>query len=186
MNSLITIPGETECLDLLRKYRTPDHIIRHSQMVWEVGRFLGEGLVRENYDVDMPLLRASCLLHDIGKYPCIVSGARNHDVLGEQILEQEGLPNVGLIVSQHVVLRSQKNRPIREEHIVFYADKRVIHDEIVSLENRFIYLTNTYGKTPQARDRLLIMKQETIDVETAIFENLTFGPEEISKLTSKI
>ncbi|MCX5872403.1 MAG: HD domain-containing protein [Deltaproteobacteria bacterium] len=186
MNSLVAIPGETGCLALLRKHRTPDHIIRHCQMVWEVGRFLGESLVRENLHVDMLLLRASCLLHDIGKYPCILSGAKNHDVLGEQILEQEGLLNVGRIVSQHVILRSQKNRPIGEEHIVFYADKRVIHDEIVSLENRFTYLTNTYGKTAQARDRLLIMKQETIDVETAIFENLTFGPEEISKLSTTI
>jgi len=185
MNSSVILE-EAGCLALLKKYSTPDHIVRHCQMVWEVGRFLGKSLIRENYHLDMPLLMASCLLHDIGKYPCIVSGKKNHDILGQEILTREGLPNVGRIVAQHVVLNGRKNRPIAEEHIVFYADKRVMHDEIVSLENRFIYLNETYGKNPEALDRLLFMKQETIDVEKAIFEILDFGPEEISKLTTTI
>jgi hypothetical protein len=186
MNSSVVIPGEEACLALLKKYSTPDHIVRHCQMVWEVGQFIGKSLIQENYHLDMPLLMASCLLHDIGKFTCIVSGKKHHDIVGQEILIQEGLPDVGMIVAQHVVLGDPKDRPVAEEHVVFYADKRVMHDQIVSLESRFIYLNETYGKTPEALDRLSFMKQETIDIESAIFEILKFGPEEISDLNGTI
>ncbi len=183
MNSSAVNPGEEVCLALLRKYSTPDHIVRHCQKVWEVGQFLGKSLIRENYQLDMSLLKASCLLHDIGKFTCIVSGKKHHDIVGQEILIKEGLPDVGTIVAQHVVLGPPKDRPVAEEHIVFYADKRVMHDQIVSLESRFIYLNETYGKTPEALDCLSFMKQETIDIERAIFEILDFSPEEISELS---
>ena len=93
---------------------------------------------------------------------------------------------MGMIVAQHVFLGGPKDRPVAEEHVVFYADKRVMHDQIVSLESRFIYLNETYGKTTEALDRLSFMKQETIDIESAIFEILKFGPEEISDLNGTI
>ncbi|MGC8602382.1 MAG: HD domain-containing protein [Desulfomonilaceae bacterium] len=182
---MAAIPEEADCLALLKKYSTPDHIVRHCQMVWEVGQFIGKSLIKENHRLDIPLLRASCLLHDIGKFTCIVSGEKHHDIVGQEILIQEGLPDVGLIVAQHVVLGGPKNRPVAEEHVVFYADKRVMHDKIVSLESRFVYLNETYGKTPEALNRLSIMKQETMDIEKAIFEILKFGPEQISEINIK-
>ena len=183
---MATVPEEAECLVLLKKYETPDHIIRHCQMVWEVGRFIGTNLADDGCKLDISLLRASCLLHDIGKYLSIVSRRKHHDILGQEILVKEGFPEVGNIVAQHVALNGSKNRPVAEEHIVFYADKRVLHDRIVSLESRFTYLNETYGKTQEALDRLSFMKRETIDIEKAIFELLDFGPEEISKLAASI
>ena len=180
------VPEEIACIALLKKYSTPDHIIRHCQMVWEVGRFIGNNLVRENYKLDLPLLRASCLLHDIGKFLSITSGQKRHDILGQEILTKEGFPEVGVIVAQHVVLNNCRDKTVAEEHVVFYADKRVIHDQIVTLEKRFVYLNETYGKSEEALERLSFMKQETVDVERAIFELLDFGPDEISKLTPSI
>ncbi|MGC8658108.1 MAG: HD domain-containing protein [Desulfomonilaceae bacterium] len=180
------VPEEAECLVLLKKYETPEHIIRHCQKVWEVGQFLGINLINDGCKLDIPLLRASCLLHDIGKYLSIVSGSKRHDILGKEILVKEGFPEVGNIVAQHVVLNGSEKRPVAEEHVVFYADKRVLHDRIVSLESRFIYLNETYGKTQEAMDHLSFMKQETVEIEEAIFEMLNFGPDEISKLTVSI
>ena len=175
-------PNEQECLALLEKYRTPDHIILHSRKVWEVGKIVGEGLLRRNHPVDLSLLRASCLLHDIGKYPCILDGTRYHDIRGEQILEAEGLSAIGAIVVQHVILRSEIDGPVKEEHIVYYADKRVVHDEVVSLEERFLYLNQTYGKNPKAVEGLMLMKQETQRLEEAIFILLDFDPEDVTTL----
>lgn len=176
MNQITSIPDEIQCLSLLKKYSTPDHIVRHSQKVWEVGKFLGEAMIERNYEINLSLLRASCLLHDIGKFPCILSGFKKHDIKGKEILQKEGLESVGEIISQHVILNGPKNRAIAEEHVVFYSDKRVVHDQIVSLESRFLYLVDTYGKTPEARDKLLVMKQETINVEKAIFEIIKLDP----------
>jgi uncharacterized protein len=176
------IPDERACYALLEKHGTPEHIIAHSRKVWELGKLLGESLVSRNHLVDLDLLCASCLLHDIGKYPCLLDGTGYHDVRGEKILEQEGFFEVARIVVQHVVLRGPKDAPIREEHVLFYSDKRVVHDELVTLEDRFVYLEQTYGTSPFAIEGLTLMKQETLRLEKEIFELLDFGPEDVFRL----
>jgi uncharacterized protein len=173
------IPAEETCLKLLTRYETPDHIILHSKKVWDVGRLLGEALRRNQLPVDMALLRASCLLHDVGKFPCIVDGTRYHDIRGEQILEEEGYPDVARIVVQHVILRSNILDGIKEEHIVYYADKRVVHDYIVSIEERFQYLQETYGKSKEAIQGLQRMKEGTLKLEENLFRHLNFSPEDL-------
>jgi uncharacterized protein len=176
------IPNERECYALLERHGTPEHIIAHSRKVWELGRLLGESLIKSDHMVDLDLLRASCLLHDIGKYPCILDGTKYHDVRGEKILEEEGFSEVARIVVQHVVLRTPKDSPIQEEHVLFYSDKRVVHDELVSLEERFVYLEQTYGTSPMAIERLMLMKEETMRLEKEIFLLLDFGPEDVFRL----
>lgn len=176
-----TLPDEQECIWLLEKHNTPNHIILHSKKVWEVGRLIGEK-VRNHLEIDMDLLRASCLLHDIGKYPSIVGGKRYHDIVGEEILIEEGLATVGNVIVQHVILRSDVAIRVCEEHLLFYADKRVVHDNVVSLDDRFLYLIDTYGKTSEAVKRLMEMKDETKRVEDAIFAFVDFSPEDITGL----
>jgi hypothetical protein len=183
--SIEAIPGERDCLILLEKYKTPNHIILHSKKVWDVGRLVGEGLLRQNHALDMALLRASCLFHDIGKYPCLVDGEGYHDLRGEQILVEEGLPSVARIVVQHVVLRGSRDAPVGEEHILFYADKRVVHDEIVNLDDRFVYLYQTYGRNPEAVKKLHVMKEETIRLEEKIFMLLDFLPLDVDGLVGQ-
>ncbi len=180
-----TLPDESQCITLLKKYKTPRHIIRHSQRVWEVGELLGEELIAKKHAIDMALLRASCLLHDIGKYPCILDGRGYHDVRGKEILEEEGLPRVARIVVQHVILQTSQEDRIREEHLVYYSDKRVVHDEIVSLDARFIYLEQTYGKSPAALKGLARMKDVTLQVEKEIFGLLDFRPADVPDLLRK-
>jgi len=180
--SILTIPDEKTCYDLLQKYCTPNHIVRHSEKVLQVGAVLGEGLLRGCYHVDMDLIKASCLLHDIGKYLCIAEGGGYHDVRGEEILDREGFQSVGHIIVQHVVMRTAKNRPVAEEHVVYYADKRVVHDEVVSLTERFLYLQRTYGKDSTELTFLASMEEEARRVEREIFLLLDFSPDDISEL----
>jgi uncharacterized protein len=130
----------------------------------------------------MALLRASCLLHDIGKYPCILDGSGYHDVRGEQIMLEEGHPQVARIIVQHVILRVSREDPVREEHVLYYSDKRVVHDEIVSLEKRFVYLEETYGRNPEALHGLSRMKDETLWLEEQIFALVDFEPRDVVDL----
>lgn len=181
----MSIPDEKACLALLRKLATPEHIIDHSLQVWRVGKLLGEGLIRSGQDVDLDLLRASCLLHDIAKYPCIVSGKGYHDRVGQEMLNQEGLPSVARIIVQHVVLRNDTGEAIKEEHLLNYSDKRVIHDRIVSLDERFQYLEETYGKFPQAKEALEALRNSTRRLEQRIFALLDFEPEDMSELIAR-
>ncbi|MFH0822476.1 MAG: HD domain-containing protein [Pseudomonadota bacterium] len=173
------VPDETDCLALLRKYKTPEHIVQHSQRVWEVARVITHGLSMRSIMLDMDLVRASSLLHDIAKYPCIVAGRGYHDVVGEEMLNGEGLPSVALIVVQHVILRNDDGQAVREEHVVHYSDKRVVHDKVVDLEERFDYLLKAYGKTARAQERLMEMKDETKRLEERIFRFLDFTPNDL-------
>jgi uncharacterized protein len=181
----ISVPDEAGCLALLRKYNTPEHIISHSRMVWAVGKLLADGLLKKGFLIDLKLLRASCLLHDIAKYPCIVDKSGWHDEKGEEMLRKEGLPLVGSIVLQHVLLRGDSNDDIGEPHLLNYSDKRVVHDRVTSLDERFTYLAQTYGKTPRALERLEVMKKATFRLERRIFRHLDFLPEDVPDLIVK-
>lgn len=181
----ISVPDEAGCLALLEKYHTPEHIVLHSKAVWEVGKVVGEGLVHKNHPIDMGLLRAACLLHDIAKYVCILEKSRYHDIRGGEILTEERLPAVAAIVVQHVILQDQNENSIKEEHVVFYADKRVVHDKVVTLEERFQYLVDTYARRPEAIEYLSEMKEKTMRLEQRIFRLLDFEPEDVVTLIQK-
>jgi len=177
-----TIPDETACMVLLTKYQTPDHIIMHSRTVWNVAKLVADGLVRGNLPIDIELLKASCLLHDIAKYQCIVDQKGWHDAVGEEMLKEEGLPGIAEIVGQHVRLRNRGQGPIREEHVLFYADKRVVHDRVVTLRERFRYLQETYGRTEELIERLKVMEDRTFLLEERIFKLLDFAPDDVAEL----
>ena len=179
------IPNRQACMDLLYRFETPSHIIAHSVQVWRVGKLLGAGLMRNGVSLNIDLLRAACLLHDIAKYPCIKSGGGYHDAVGREMLEKEGLPTVGRIISQHVVIRESHDDLIHEEHILNYSDKRVVHDNIVSLDERFVYLEETYGKHPKAKEALKGLKTQTKALEDRIFERLQFEPHDVESLIEK-
>jgi uncharacterized protein len=177
-----TIPDETACLALLNKYKCPEHIVEHSKAVWNVARIIGEGLLRREHPIDMALLKASCLLHDIAKYPCLVEKKGWHDVVGAEMLKEEGLSGIAAIVAQHVRLADRGGNDIREEHLLFYADKRVVHDRVVTLRERFRYLAETYGRTQDLIDKLKIMEERTFRLEQRIFEQLDFSPDDLPAL----
>lgn len=175
----MAIPDEATCMALMAKHLTPDHIIRHSIQVWSVAAAIARALALRHINLDMDLLRAACLLHDIGKYPCILDGGRYHDIKGKEMLDAEGYPEVGNIVARHVILAERENEPIGEAHVLYYADKRVVHDVIVTLEERFDYLFRTYATTPKAGDRLNEMKTDTVRLEERIFEMLDFDADSL-------
>ena len=66
---------------------------------------------------------------------------------------------------------------------MYYADKRVKHDEIVSLEERLEYLIRRYG---QSMEHPIPLLREGFDlwkaVENKLFTRLDFGPEDLAKM----
>jgi hypothetical protein len=92
-----------------------------------------------------------------------------------------GYERVARIVGQHVRLEGEKTNDewLNEVILVHYADKRVRHDEIVDLEERFQYLIETYGRSPEAVERIEALYQETLGLEKEIFHYLPFPPREL-------
>jgi uncharacterized protein len=176
------VPSRDQCHRLLEKYAVPDHIIRHSEMVSRVAGFLTERLNGSGEDLDLGAIVAAALLHDITKMEGIKS-RRDHAHTGRSLLTALGFKRIGEIVGEHIRLQADRETTgIREAEIINYSDKRVMHDQVVTLEERFADLHNRYGLKgldEDAAERITALEQRTYDLERKIFSKLDFPPEKL-------
>jgi uncharacterized protein len=180
------IPSRQACLDLWEVYSMQPQIRAHSLQVARVSHLLARNLQSHFPHINLDLVEAGALLHDIAKSRCLATKG-NHVLEGAEILTSLGYLSVAQIVAQHVNLNDDYSHHGRLDEIVVvhYADKRVLHDGIVDLENRFDYLKKTYGRTPEVLERIELLFQETRSLEERIFAHLSFSPEELKDLLSE-
>ncbi|MCD6320212.1 MAG: HDIG domain-containing protein [Candidatus Desulfofervidaceae bacterium] len=176
----LNIPAPEVCLALLKEYGAYPNIIAHCKQVAQVALFLSEALSHQGLSLNIPLLTAGALLHDIAKAYSIEHPEVNHAEKGAEWLIELGYPEVAEIVRFHVNLSGELK--IDEKSIVNYADKRVKHDTIVSLEERFKDLLARYGKTEARGKRIRRLYERTKRLETLIFAPLPFSPDIINTL----
>jgi putative nucleotidyltransferase with HDIG domain len=171
------IPSRDECIELQRQFDMPGNIRRHSLLVAEVALFIASGLNADGSRLDMQVIEAGALLHDIGKAYGLNSG-ENHAAIGAGMLEGVVAPAVAQIVAEHITLdSSQVAGPITESLVVNYSDKRVKHDLVVSVEERYKDLIERYAKEPE-HVRLLLEKLDLyITLERTIFSRLPIMPD---------
>ncbi|AZM58872.1 MULTISPECIES: HD domain-containing protein [unclassified Streptomyces] len=142
------IPAPAEIRALHEKYAPTSQafadVHTHCEIVWGVAeRLLASPRLAH---LDAGLVRAGCLLHDIGVYRLIDAEGRldypnyvRHGVLGHELLEQEGFPeplrrfcshHTGVGLTKDDVI--SRNLPVPpadylaetpEERLVMYADK---------------------------------------------------------------
>ena len=171
------IPPQIECFQLLQKVDMPDHIQDHSRMVCQVALVLTDGLIDAGIDINRNLVRASALLHDITKHRSFKTG-ENHAQSGGVYLTDLGFPEVGNIVRQHVMLDHYFAADTPDEaEVVNYADKRVLHDRIVPLDDRMTYILNRYAKTKKHQELLHTLWEHTRILEKRLFSYLNFHPD---------
>lgn len=172
----MAIPTRSQCLTLLAQIHMPLHIQRHSLLVAEIAMLLGRRLNSNSAGLNLKVLQAGALLHDIGKMHGITTGAK-HEEVGSRMLHDWGYLRLAPIVQDHVSLDSIRlYGPITESLIVNYADKRVKHDEIVSLRDRFQDLMKRYARTEEHRVRLKEKLTLYLALERKIFEQLPIAP----------
>ncbi len=172
------IPSQHQCFELIRKMEMLSHIVDHSVQVCRVALFLTENLNRESEKpyLNENLVMASALLHDITKTRSFDT-KEDHAETGGQLLKELDYPEVGDIIAQHVCLwQYDKNGDISEAAIVNYSDKRVLHDRIVSFQERMDYIFRQYG---EYRKKLEWLLEKTLQEEKKIFSNLPFGPDDL-------
>lgn len=160
-----------------------ENIVRHSLLVEEVAGVLTDVLIKAGEDLDPNEVTAGALLHDITKTNSIET-KENHALTGKELLERLGFPRIGEIVGCHVLMPMSifSRKAISAEEIVHYADKRVLHDAVVSLAERFEDLVVRYGKTSDARSRLKVLEDQTYRIEEKIFSRIDIGPEDIAAI----
>jgi putative nucleotidyltransferase with HDIG domain len=177
-----TIPTREECLRLMGEYRMLENIISHSLAVTKVALFLSVELNKRGQRIDVRLVEAASLLHDLTKTECLKT-KEDHAMTGSRLLKRIGYDRVGEIVARHIWLGNEDDPScVCEEEIVNYADKRVMHDRIVSLEERFRDLKERYGKHGRAEDYLEQLQKEIYGIENKIFLILQTDPNDLHHL----
>jgi uncharacterized protein len=178
-----TIPGVNECLDLMEQYHMLPNIKDHSIVVTEVAGVITNGLIAAGYDLSLETVIAGALLHDIGKTACL-DNDDDHAARGLEICLAHNLETIADIVAEHVILKNYApQNGFAEKEIVYYADKRVNHDKVVSLEERLAYILERYGMNNEVRCRAIKRNYARCqDLEKRMFSFLTFDPADISEL----
>jgi len=167
---------------LMVRYRMLENIKDHSFKVARVAIFIADELIKKGHPINKDLVEASSLLHDLTKTLCLNTN-EDHAKTGCQLLKELGYERVGEIVGEHIQISKKIDQSfVSEEEIVNYADKRVLHDQIVSLEDRFKDLKNRYGKNQKGIEKIEELKKKTIEIEEKIFSFLDISPCEISYL----
>ncbi|MBN1232700.1 MAG: HD domain-containing protein [Candidatus Coatesbacteria bacterium] len=136
-----------EDLAIIEKEAMPFHILRHSLCVSLIGIYLGVNFNRKKKrNVDLQLIFSGGLLHDIAKSASINGSIkeRSHADYGREILEKYDRFREAEIASMHLIQHFVNFKLSNESCIVNVADKTVIHDRILSIEERFEDLKKRY------------------------------------------
>ena len=171
------IPSKQQCFKLMYEMKMMDHIAAHSIRVCQVAIFLVDCLNGQAGDLNRDLVQAAALLHDITKTRSFETG-ENHAVTARDLLQDLGHPEISRIVGQHVRLDSYGvSDVVSEAEIVNYSDKRVLHDRVVSLEERFDYIMERYARDEEDRERIRFLTGKTSDLGKRIFDRLSLTPD---------
>ncbi len=174
------IPSEKECYAMIAEMGMPQNIIAHSVQVQRVSLFLADHLF--DHPLNRELVGAGALLHDITKIKSLQT-KEDHAKTGEILLASRGYPEVGRIIGQHVfIYESVPDDRITEAEVVNYADKRVLHSSIASLEERMNYIMERYGTTAERMKLLHVLRERSKGLEDKIFKRLSFRPDELAFL----
>jgi len=169
------------------EYKMLDNIKAHSIVVTKVSFLIASFLLKRGANISMEKVIAGSLLHDIGKTEGLKTG-KDHVKIGVDICTKKGFYEIADLISEHVILKYfNENAPYTEKEIIYYSDKRVNHDKIVSLEERLKYIIERYSKGNKIveyhiRENFALCKR----VEKKLFKELPFTPSELPELAQKV
>jgi molybdenum cofactor cytidylyltransferase len=137
------IPDGDECLALMENVlHVGEGIIRHGESVARVAARLGRELNSAGCCLDIPLLRAAGLLHDIAK------GEPDHARAGASILREHGFGAVAGAVATHMDISVSEGEEISAGEVIYLADKLFRGEQRISLAERFRTKMDRYADDP--------------------------------------
>ena len=124
--------------------------------------------LKNGVEVNRDLVIAAALLHDITKTRSLKTKER-HDLSGGELLREMGFTSIAGIVEHHVVFQNFNPQGRLEEwEIIYYADKRVMHDKIVTIDDRVHDLLQRYGNSEEIESLIIQNKNLVFAVESKI------------------
>jgi len=166
------LPGETRCAQILAGRAAPPELVAHSRAVAAVATALAAALNEHDQHLCLQLLTAAALLHDVAR------AEPDHAVAGAVVLESLGYPRVAAVVRRHMDLGADGGEDVGEAEVLFLADKLVLGERVVTLEDRFAPRLREFAGDPPAlaaaRSRLAAAEAVRSRVESVVGHGL--GP----------
>ena len=137
------IPTKQECIKILKGNNVPDNIIAHLKAVCAFSLKVCGILKKRGIKINKQLVAAGALLHDVKRL------SHNHVIAGYEFVKSLGYPEVAELVKKHGLENLEKDGfapKTWEEKIVFYSDKRIKNDKVVTIDERFVYIMQKYKK----------------------------------------
>jgi putative nucleotidyltransferase with HDIG domain len=139
------LPTVQECEMLLRnRFAAEKPLLDHSREVTRLALVLAGELNKAGFSLDLKLIAAAALLHDLAK------GRSDHAAEGAHILVEIGYPEVAKIVAVHMDIGLQADGSINAGEIVYLADKMMQGDRYVPLEERCETRLKLQADNPEA------------------------------------
>ena len=176
-DSVQKYPTEEECRKLIEKYEMLPNIVDHSIQVKNVAEAIYNNLT-DKEKISIELLTAAALLHDITKTRSIETKELRHDLTGGELLRELGMEEIAVIVENHVVFHGfDPDGPLTEKEVIYYADKRVMHDKVVNIHTRVDDLVERYGLTDKIKEMILDNKKFILQLEAKIQSHMKINIE---------
>ncbi|MBD3304132.1 HD domain-containing protein [Candidatus Woesearchaeota archaeon] len=189
----MNVPTREECLELLNKYKVYGNIQKHSKLATKVALFLAKKLKEKNIEINLDLIEAAGLLHDIAKAVDFThyEGLSDEELKKAKELKEkytgtdhaeaaylelkEKYPEVAEMIRVHNV-KNIGNVKTWEQKVLNYADKRAQIDKIVTLKERTKDFEKRYGITISNE-----FMDAFNDVEKQIFDIIGIEPDKLGE-----
>ncbi len=157
----------SEIKQLYEKLEVPPHIQAHMQAVGNYAKKVANYAKKSGQKVNKTAIFKASLLHDIFRLK------PNHEEVAANYIEELGHANIAKLIRHHGFHSIEKLETL-DQKIVFYADKRVCENKIVTLNKRFEEansrksIKGESGKIKEAQNKIYKLEKELI----ALFGNL--------------
>ncbi len=166
-------PSDQECLLLWHRYAMPTHIQIHSALVAVIAEHMALRARERGMCDCVQTVKAAALLHDIAKDYTIRFGGNHAQLGGVWALEATGNPAIAQGVVHHVYWPWELDAATYFLPLtVIYADKRVQHDTLVSVRERFHDLFDRYATSEWIRGRIALSLNQALELEKVLGELL--------------
>lgn len=184
------LPTEEQIDSWRQEVALPEHIARHCDAVAAVAVELGKALLSSGHLVRLHALHTAGRTHDLLRFVDFgpggshVPGAadavsekawaqwkaryagKRHEAACAAFLAERGFPALGSIVETHGLRLPPRERRTIEQQLLYYADKRVKLDEVVTLDERFADFASRYAEGPHKDEgRIWYDQAKTLEEE---------------------
>lgn len=152
----IPTPAEAEALLAIEK--VPPQGLAHARGVAAVAEALARALNAAGADLDVPLVKAAALLHDVAK------GKPHHEAAGGALLTSLDFAVAAPIVAGHRDCVLADDAPLTENEIVYLADKFVFGRWLVPVAARFGQKLDLFTDDPEASAAIARRRENALRV----------------------